>query len=123
MSPASPPSAHPYKLLTLPPRFVSPLTDVVYKQYARSAKIKPETVALGAGAHGHWLGNKDAANVLVWYHGTCPFFPFHLNRMADDTPDIKAAASACPPTWDTSSSCRAWWHRRTGRARTWPSSC
>ncbi|KID98695.1 lipase/thioesterase family protein, partial [Metarhizium majus ARSEF 297] len=57
------------RLTPLQLQFVSPLTDVVYKQYARSAKIKPETVALGAGAHGHWLGNKDAANVLVWYHG------------------------------------------------------
>ncbi|KAK2612487.1 hypothetical protein QQS21_001425 [Conoideocrella luteorostrata] len=50
-------------------QLISPLTNVVYKRYARSTKIKAETVDLGHGAQGHWLGNKDAKNVLIWYHG------------------------------------------------------
>ncbi|KHN97391.1 Alpha/beta hydrolase fold-3 [Metarhizium album ARSEF 1941] len=58
------------RLSPLQLQFISPLTEVVYLQYARSAKVKPETVALGAGgARAHWLGNKEAANVLIWYHG------------------------------------------------------
>ncbi|KAG5984134.1 hypothetical protein E4U55_005933 [Claviceps digitariae] len=50
-------------------QLILPLTNVVYKQYARSVKMKPDTVDLGNGALGHWLGSKDAKNVLIWYHG------------------------------------------------------
>jgi acetyl esterase/lipase len=37
--------------------------------YARSKKLKPDTVDLGNGAQGHWVGNKNAKHVLIWYHG------------------------------------------------------
>lgn len=58
---------------------ISPLTDVVYGQYARGARIKPVTVNLGSGAQGHWIGNKDAKNVLIWYHGEYyPYPPGHV---------------------------------------------
>ncbi|QPH06384.1 hypothetical protein C2857_004812 [Epichloe festucae Fl1] len=50
-------------------QLISPLTNVVYEQYARSVKMPAETVDLGDGAQGHWLGSKDAKNVLIWYHG------------------------------------------------------
>ncbi|KAG6040953.1 hypothetical protein E4U41_006544 [Claviceps citrina] len=50
-------------------QLISPLTNVVYERYARAAKMEPETVDLGHGALGHWLGSKDAKNVLIWYHG------------------------------------------------------
>lgn len=42
----------------------------MYEQYARSARVTPQTVDLGChGAKGHWIGNKNAKHVLVWYHG------------------------------------------------------
>ncbi|KAG6000443.1 hypothetical protein E4U21_005467 [Claviceps maximensis] len=50
-------------------QLILPLTNVVYMRYARSVKMKPETVDLGDGVLGHWLGSKDAKNVLIWYHG------------------------------------------------------
>lgn len=56
-------------VLTCRDRWISPATDVLYEQYARSARVKPETVDLGYGAKGHWIGDKDAQNVLIWYHG------------------------------------------------------
>lgn len=28
-----------------------------------------QTVDLEHGAKGHWIGDKDALNVLIWYHG------------------------------------------------------
>ncbi|KAM3465664.1 hypothetical protein MY5147_009226 [Beauveria neobassiana] len=46
-----------------------PLTDEVYNIYARSAGAVPRTVELCDGAKGHWVGNPDAKNVLIWYHG------------------------------------------------------
>ncbi|KAG8408096.1 hypothetical protein J3459_018194 [Metarhizium acridum] len=55
-----------------------PSTDQVYEQYARSARIKPQTVVLGHGAKGHRVGDKNAKNVLIWYHGTCRAFPCEL---------------------------------------------
>lgn len=42
----------------------------MYEKYARSIRIAPTTVAFGSnGAKGHWIGNKDAKHVLIWYHG------------------------------------------------------
>ena len=45
------------------------MTDVVYEQYARSARVRPVTVVLGHGAKGHWIGNPNSQTVLIWYHG------------------------------------------------------
>lgn len=45
------------------------MTDVVYEQYARSARVKPVTVVLGHGAKGHWIGDTNSQTVLIWYHG------------------------------------------------------
>lgn len=50
-------------------RFISPPTNKMYLRYARSAHFKPESVPLGNGAQGHWIGDKNAKNVLIWYHG------------------------------------------------------
>lgn len=45
------------------------MTDVVYEQYARSARVRPVTVVLGHGAKGHWIGDTNSQTVLIWYHG------------------------------------------------------
>lgn len=46
-----------------------PLTDQVYNNHARSAGVVPQTVELCDGAKGHWVGDKHAQTVLIWYHG------------------------------------------------------
>jgi hypothetical protein len=33
-------------------------------------RVPPQNVDLGDGASGHWVGNKNAKNVLIWIHGT-----------------------------------------------------
>lgn len=34
-----------------------------------------QTVDLEHGAKGHWIGDKNALNVLIWYHGvTATYF-------------------------------------------------
>lgn len=41
--------------------------------FTKRERLKPETVTLRHGASGHWVGNKDAKNVVIYYHGTgCP---------------------------------------------------
>ncbi|KAK4084680.1 hypothetical protein Purlil1_10265 [Purpureocillium lilacinum] len=58
------------RLSVLQLQWISPPTDKMYEQYARSARVTPQTVDLGChGAKGHWIGNKNAKHVLVWYHG------------------------------------------------------
>ncbi|KAM3512730.1 hypothetical protein MY11210_003604 [Beauveria gryllotalpidicola] len=58
-----------HRLNPLQLQLVSPNTDIIYNQYARARNFKPDTVALAHGAQGHWVGNKNATNVLIWYHG------------------------------------------------------
>ncbi|KAL5333260.1 Alpha/Beta hydrolase protein [Aspergillus crustosus] len=40
-----------------------------YEAYAKQNNIIPETVTLDHGATGLWIGNKDAKNVVIYYHG------------------------------------------------------
>lgn len=46
-----------------------PPTNQIYNVYARKAKVFADTVDLGEGALGHWMGDRKADYVLVWYHG------------------------------------------------------
>ncbi|KAE8396189.1 Alpha/Beta hydrolase protein [Aspergillus alliaceus] len=50
-------------------QWISPSTDEAYKQYMQSRGAAPQTVTLDHGAKGHWIGDKNARNVLIWYHG------------------------------------------------------
>ncbi|KAM3561100.1 hypothetical protein ARSEF4850_003373 [Beauveria asiatica] len=58
-----------HRLNPLQLQLVLPNTDIIYNQYARSRNLQPDTVALAHGAQGHWVGNKNATNVFIWYHG------------------------------------------------------
>ncbi|RDW64309.1 lipase/thioesterase family protein [Aspergillus mulundensis] len=50
-------------------QYVLPASNLVYNHYIRSVRQKPLTVQLDHGAMGHWIGDPDAKNILVWYHG------------------------------------------------------
>ncbi|KAH8703597.1 putative flavin-binding monooxygenase [Talaromyces proteolyticus] len=77
---------------------VSPSTTAEYKIYIWKKGLKDHTVDLGGGAKGHWLGNKEAKNVLIWIHGggfACPanrgyfaFFGKFLSEMQAAGKDI-----------------------------------
>ncbi|OAA37419.1 lipase/thioesterase family protein [Metarhizium rileyi] len=83
------------RLTPLQLQFVSPLTNVVYEHYARSASIRPDTVALDAGAYGHWVGSRDAENVLIWYHDLAIFvLTYSLAPAANHPTQLKQAVSA-----------------------------
>ncbi|PLB43513.1 alpha/beta hydrolase fold protein [Aspergillus steynii IBT 23096] len=48
---------------------VYPPTKSAYETFMKSKGIEPESVTLNDGATAHWIGNKNAKNVVVYYHG------------------------------------------------------
>lgn len=46
-----------------------PPTNKIYERAAKKVGAVPETVELSHGGLGHWVGDRNAPNVLVWYHG------------------------------------------------------
>ncbi|PIG84305.1 alpha/beta hydrolase fold protein [Aspergillus arachidicola] len=44
-------------------------TRSVYETFLQKKGLQPETVPLKHGAQGHWIGNKNAKNVVIYYHG------------------------------------------------------
>ncbi|PWY69450.1 lipase/thioesterase family protein [Aspergillus eucalypticola CBS 122712] len=59
-------------------QYALPTTDQNYERYVRKHKLPSNTVDLGDGALGHWIGDPKADNILIWYHGIfIPSFPFH----------------------------------------------
>ncbi|KAL2819856.1 Alpha/Beta hydrolase protein [Aspergillus cavernicola] len=71
-------------------QYVLPASNLVYNRYIRSVRQKPLTVNLDHGAMGHWIGNPNAKNILVWYHGggfalpaNIGYFKFFANIIAE----------------------------------------
>ena len=50
-------------------QFAVPPSDKIYERYAKISGAQPETVQLDHGALGHWIGDCNATNVLIWVHG------------------------------------------------------
>ncbi|KAI5289182.1 hypothetical protein KEM54_004276 [Ascosphaera aggregata] len=49
--------------------YVFGYTDQVYRSFARREKFTTDTVALKEGGLGHWIGDKNAKNVIIYFHG------------------------------------------------------
>ncbi|KAJ5924123.1 hypothetical protein N7466_008310 [Penicillium verhagenii] len=50
-------------------QFILPGSTKIYDRFAKKAGYEPHTVELSHGATGHWIGDPNATNVLIWYHG------------------------------------------------------
>lgn len=50
-------------------RYLSPPDDQVYHTVMKKRGLQPEVVQLPHDTEGYWLGNKNAKNVVVFYHG------------------------------------------------------
>lgn len=48
---------------------ILPPSNKIYERYVKKVGVKPQSVDLGHGALGHWVGDRDATNVLIWFHG------------------------------------------------------
>ncbi|EAW13596.1 lipase/thioesterase family protein [Aspergillus clavatus NRRL 1] len=49
--------------------YVTPPSNKIYEQYIKKTKRLSQTIELGKGSFGHWIGDANANNVLIWYHG------------------------------------------------------
>lgn len=58
--------------LVLSQRYLTAPTSAAYADGMKKRGLKPETVALPHNTEGHWIGNKNAKNVIVYYHGASP---------------------------------------------------
>lgn len=50
-------------------RYLNSPTPAVYKAVMEKRGLQPDIVPLPHDTEGYWLGNKDAKNVVVFYHG------------------------------------------------------
>lgn len=48
---------------------MSPPTPETYKAVMKKRGLEPETVSLPHDTEGYWMGNKDAKNVVIFFHG------------------------------------------------------
>ncbi|OJD12732.1 hypothetical protein AJ78_06710 [Emergomyces pasteurianus Ep9510] len=84
-------------------QLVMPPTNKIYEIYAKKASRPVQSVELPYGVHGHWVGDKDAKNVLIWYHGggfalpaNMGYFRFFSRIIADMRKEGKPLAVFCP---------------------------
>ncbi|KAL3479762.1 Alpha/Beta hydrolase protein [Aspergillus californicus] len=69
----------------------NPSTIRIYEAHMKEHNLTPETVKLTDGAIGLWIGNKDARNVVVYYHGggfALPAVPGHFTLLAHLIADL-----------------------------------
>ncbi|KAF9252049.1 hypothetical protein DTO006G1_2796 [Penicillium roqueforti] len=71
-------------------QYLSPSTPAAYEGVMKKHGLKPETVVLPHNTEGHWIGNKDAKNVIIYYHGggfavpaMAAYFEFWLDMLKD----------------------------------------
>ncbi|GLI72018.1 hypothetical protein PoHVEF18_000185 [Penicillium ochrochloron] len=50
-------------------QYIDPTTPQTYHAVMQRRGLQPEVVDLPHGTEGYWLGNKDAKNVIIYYHG------------------------------------------------------
>lgn len=51
-------------------RLVMKSTTEAYYNYAKLKSFEPESIDLPNGTQAHWVGDKDAAITLVYFHGS-----------------------------------------------------
>jgi len=82
-------------------QYILPSDLKIYERYSKSTGKVPESVQLGDGALGHWVGDKNADNVIIWYHGMYNS-SYKEDRAADHI--IQGVVLDSPPTWAISNS-------------------
>jgi hypothetical protein len=46
-----------------------PNTTPTYIKFAKENGFVPQSITLPSGAQAHWIGNKSAKQVVIYYHG------------------------------------------------------
>ncbi|KAJ6142523.1 Alpha/beta hydrolase fold-3 [Penicillium samsonianum] len=71
-------------------QYILPPSHKIYEQHSKKTGGLPESVELGDGALGHWVGDRNADNVIVWFHGggfglpaNMGYFKFYTQLLRD----------------------------------------
>lgn len=51
-------------------RYMNVMTTPAYLKFAKDSGFAPESITLPSGALAHWIGNKTAKKVILYFHGT-----------------------------------------------------
>lgn len=86
---------------------MSPTTEATYLEFAKKEGFQPDTDVLESGMKVHWLGNKSADKVLVFFHGGgygLPATPGHLQWYFDLSKELskKTSVSVVMPSYTLS---------------------
>ncbi|KAJ5159267.1 Alpha/beta hydrolase fold-3 [Penicillium coprophilum] len=80
-------------------QYILPPDLVIYEKYSKSTGAVPESVQLGDGALGHWVGDRNADNVIIWFHGggfglpaNMGYFKFYAQLVRDLKASDKSVA-------------------------------
>jgi len=72
-------------------KWLSPPTDTVYLNFARDKNFQPDTDVLPSGVKVHWVGNKSAEKVFLYFHGggyVNAISPAHLEWLLELSTDL-----------------------------------
>lgn len=51
-------------------RYMNGTTTPNYLKWTKDNGITPESITLASGTQAHWIGNSNAKQVILWFHGT-----------------------------------------------------
>ncbi|KAG0152704.1 hypothetical protein PDIDSM_2509 [Penicillium digitatum] len=87
------------RLTTSQMQYILPPSQEIYEQHSKKNGRLPESVELGDGALGHWVGDRNADNIIVWFHGggfglpaNISYFNFYTQLLRDLTASGKSVA-------------------------------
>jgi hypothetical protein len=72
-------------------KWLSPPTETVYLNFARDKNFQPDTDVLPSGVKVHWIGNKSAEKVFLYFHGggyVNAISPAHLEWLLELSTDL-----------------------------------
>ncbi|PGH16525.1 hypothetical protein AJ79_01630 [Helicocarpus griseus UAMH5409] len=85
------------RLSALQLQLIMPPTNKIYERYVKKTRQPVQSVELPHGVQGHWIGDKNAKNVLIWYHGGGFALPANMGYFKFFTSVIKAMEAAGKP--------------------------
>jgi acetyl esterase/lipase len=72
-------------------KWLAPPTETVYLNFARDKNFQPDTDVLPSGLKVHWVGNKSADKVFLYFHGggyVNAISPAHLEWLLELSTDL-----------------------------------
>ncbi|KAF1949867.1 alpha/beta hydrolase fold protein-like protein [Byssothecium circinans] len=77
-------------------RYWNGTSTPVYLKYAQDNGFEPQSVTLSSGVQAHWLGDKDAKKVILWFHGgyVLPVSPGHFAYLSSIKDTLAAQGSS-----------------------------